>query len=61
MSWIDLQSGEAMTQRLKQNLVNALSYCLFVGLLFYVWHHIKFHCRFDSHKGDMVAPASRAV
>jgi hypothetical protein len=32
-----------MTSRLKQNLVNALSYSLFAGLLFYVWNHVKFH------------------
>jgi hypothetical protein len=41
--WIDPQSGETMTQRLKQNLVDAVSYCLFAGLLFYVWSHVEFH------------------
>jgi len=32
-----------VTPQLKQNLVNALSYCLFAGLLFYIWNHVKFH------------------
>jgi O-antigen/teichoic acid export membrane protein len=32
-----------MSQRLKQDLFNALSYCLVAGVLFYVWNHVKFH------------------
>jgi hypothetical protein len=43
MPWIDPQSGETMTQRLKQNLVNAFSYCLFAGVLFFVWNDPRFH------------------
>lgn len=43
MPWIDPQAGETMTPRLKQNLVNALSYPLFAGLLFYIWDHVKSH------------------
>jgi hypothetical protein len=31
-----------MTPRRKQNLVNALSYCLFASLLFYIWSHVTF-------------------
>jgi hypothetical protein len=40
--WTDPQSGETMTPA-RQNLVNAVSYCLFAGLLFYVWNHVEFH------------------
>src|SRR6266571_32362 len=37
------KSGVPVTPQLKQNLVNAFSYCLFAGLSFYIWNQIKFH------------------